>query len=301
MSSPMHDYLFALKLFVRVAHTGSFSAAGRELDLTQPSVSRTISSLEQEVGAALLTRTTRAVALTEAGTDFLARVEVILASLEEAQQAARGSGDLRGVLRLGVTTSFAMRVVVPLLPAFAELHPALHVELLMNDQRQNLITDGVDVAIRYGPLGDSTAMARRLGATPRLLVAAPAYLARAGAPTRPADLPAHRMISARSMANNTWTFTKDGESVPVKIGEQLVSSVNEVATAAIVAGLGIGTLSLSGCLAELRAGTLVRLLPEWELGVIEVHAVFPAGRASKPSAKAFVEYLRPQLEAFGIA
>ena len=297
----MHDYLFALKLFVRVAHTGSFSAVGRELDLSQPSVSRTISSLEEEVGAPLLTRTTRAVALTEAGTDFLARVEGILAALAEAEQAARGTGELRGVLRLGVTTSFAMRVVVPLLPAFAELHPSLHVELLMNDQRHNLIADGVDVAVRYGPLTDSTAMARRLGATPRLLVASPSYMARVGAPSTPADLHKYRMISSRSIVNNTWTFTRNGESVPVKIGEQLTSSVNEVSTSAIVAGLGIGALSLSGCLQELRAGTLVRLLPDWDLGLIEVNAVFSAGRASKPSAKAFVEYIRPKLQEFGIS
>jgi DNA-binding transcriptional LysR family regulator len=297
----MHDYLTALKVFVRVAHTGNFSAAGRELDLTQPSVSRMISSLEQEVGAPLLTRTTRAVALTEAGTDFLVRVEAILAALDEAEQAARGTGELRGVLRLGVTTSFAVRVIVPLLPAFAELHPSLHVELLMNDQRQNLISDGVDVAVRYGPLTDSTAMARRLGATPRLLVAAPSYLTRVGVPISPMDLHKYRMISSRSMVGNTWTFTKDGESTQVKIGEQLISSVNEVSAAALVAGLGIGSLSLSGCLQELRAGTLVRLLPDWNLGLIEVNAVFSAGRTAKPSAKAFVEYIRPRLQEFGIS
>jgi DNA-binding transcriptional LysR family regulator len=297
----MHDYLFALKLFVRVAHTGSFSAAGRELGLTQPSVSRMISSLEQEVGTQLLTRTTRAVALTEAGADFLARVEGILASLADAEQAARGTGELRGVLRLGVTTSFAMRIIVPLLPGFTEAHPALHVELLMNDQRQNLIADGVDVAVRYGLLSDSTAMARRLGATPRLLVAAPSYLERAGAPVTPRDLDKHRMISTRIGSGNAWNFSKDGEALQVKVGEQLVSSVNEVSTAAVAAGLGIASLSLSGCLQELRAGTLVRLLPDWDMGSIEVNAVFSAGRASKPSAKAFVEYIRPRLQEYGIS
>lgn len=297
----MHDYLFALKLFARVSHTGNFSAAGRELGLTQPSVSRMISSLEQEVGAQLLTRTTRAVALTEAGSDFLARVEVILASLEEAEQAARGTGELRGVLRLGVTTSFAMRIIVPLLPAFSELHPSLQVELLMNDQRQNLIADGVDVAVRYGTLNDSTAMARRLGATPRLLVAAPSYMAKVGAPVTPRELHKYRMISTRTASANAWTFTRDGESLQVKIGEQLVASVNEVSTAAVAAGLGIASLSLSGCLQELREGTLVRLLPDWDMGAIEVNAVFSAGRASKPSAKAFVEYIRPRLEEFGIS
>lgn len=297
----MHDYLSALKLFVRVAHTGNFSAAGRELGLTQPSVSRTISSLEDEVGAPLLTRTTRAVALTDAGLDFLARVEIILASLAEAEQAARGTGELRGVLRLGVTTSFAMRVVVPLLPGFAAMHPELRVDLLLNDQRQNLVAEGVDVAVRYGTLSDSTAIARRLGSTPRLLVAAPSYLARIGAPATPRDLDKHRMISGRAIAGNSWNFSKGEETAQVRIAEHLTASVNEVCTRAAVAGLGVASLSLSGCLRELKEGTLVRLLPDWDLGSIDVHAVFAAGRASTPAARAFVDYLRPRLQEFGIS
>lgn len=297
----MHDYLNALKLFMRVAHMGNFSAAARDLGMTQPSVSRVISSLEQEIGVPLFIRTTRAVALTEAGGDFLARIEPILDALSDAEHAARGAGELRGVLRLGVTTSFAMRVVMPLLPGFTALHPDLQVEFLLNDQRQNLITEGVDVAIRYGQLLDSTAMARRLGATPRVLVASPSYLDGAGTPESPMELHKHRMISARAINGNTWTFTKGGESVQVKIAENIVSSVNEVSNSAALAGLGITSLSLSGCMKELQDGTLVRLLPDWDLGSIDVHAVFVGGRTAKPAAKAFVEYLRPRLAEFGIS
>src|SRR5260370_35898252 len=160
----MSDRLLALRLFARVARTGSFSRAGRELGLSQPSVSRIAAALEREVGAALLTRTTRAVTLTEAGADYLARVEPILAALEEADHAARGTGELRGVLRVGLSSSLAVREVIPRLSALTSRHPALLVELLMNDQRQDLVIEAVDVALRFGMLGDSNATARPAGA-----------------------------------------------------------------------------------------------------------------------------------------
>lgn len=150
----MNDHLSALRLFVRVARKGSFSAGGRELNTPQPTVSRVISALEREVGAALFTRTTRAVTLTDAGADFLVRLEPILAALEEAEHAVRGTGELRGVLRLGLGSTLAIREVVPRLPVFLERHPALRVDLLLDDARQDLVAEGVDIALRFGILQD---------------------------------------------------------------------------------------------------------------------------------------------------
>src|SRR5258708_5875538 len=158
----MSDRLLALRLFARVARTGSFSRAGRELGLSQPSASRIAANLEREVGAALLTRTTRAVTLTEAGADYLARIEPILAALEEADHAARGTGELRGLLRVGLSSSLAVREVIPRLSPFMGRHPALRVELLMSDQRQALVIRGVYVALRSGMRADCTAPARLL-------------------------------------------------------------------------------------------------------------------------------------------
>src|SRR2546429_866687 len=128
----MSDLLAPLRLFVRVARAGSFSRAGRELGLSQPSASRIIAALEREVGAALFTRSTRALALTEAGAEYLARVEPALAALEEADHAARGTGELRGVVRVAASSSFSVREVIPRLPAFLDKHPKLRVVLLMN-------------------------------------------------------------------------------------------------------------------------------------------------------------------------
>src|ERR1700749_3279070 len=124
----MNDRFVSLQLFTRVARLGSFSTAGREMDLSQSTASRMIAALEKQVGVALFTRTTRAVTLTEAGTEYLARAEAILAALDEADHAARGPGELRGLLRIALSTSFAVRAVIPRMARFAEKHPNLHIE-----------------------------------------------------------------------------------------------------------------------------------------------------------------------------
>lgn len=293
----MSDRLNALRLFVRVARSGSFSAAARELYLSQPSVSRIISNLEAEVGAALLTRTTRAVTLTEAGLDYLARIEPILTALEEADHAVRGTGELRGMLRIGVAASFAVREVIPRLPQFMAMHPGLRVELAMTDQRQNLIVEGVDVALRFGTLTDSTAVAKKIGVSTRLLVASPDYLARSGVPKSPADLTAHSIIVGPVASGLVgWTFVRDGRATSVRVEGRLVVNVNEASTAAAVEGLGIASTGTWGCKKELANGQLIHVLPEWTMGPVEVNAVFAAGRAAKPSARAFVDYLAEGLK-----
>lgn len=292
----MSDKLFALRLFSRVARTGSFSSAGRELRLSQPSVSRIISALETEIGAALLTRTTRAVTLTEAGADYLARIEPLLAGIEEADHAARGTGELRGVLRVGVAASFAVREVIPRLPEFLASHPALRVELSMADQRQDLVVEAVDVALRFGVLTDSTAMAKKIGVSTRLLVASPDYLWRAGTPKLPTDLPAHALIVGPAGASaGGWSFQRDGKAVSIQAQGRLVVNVNEAVTAAAVAGLGIASTGTWGCRGELDSGALVQVLPDWTMGTVEVNAVFAAGRAAKPSARAFADFLAASL------
>lgn len=294
----MNDRLFALRLFARVARRGNFSAAAREFGLSQPSASRIVAALEREVGARLLTRTTRAVTLTEAGGEYLARVEAILLALEEADHAVRGAQELRGVVRVAASSSFSVREVIPRLPAFMARHPALGVELLTSDRRQDLVSESVDVAFRFGALADSSATARLLGASPRLLAAAPAYLARVRAPEIPADLADHALIvGPAGRGSEGWSFVKDGRTASVRIDGRLAISANEGAVAAAVAGLGIVSTSLWGCRAELASGALVRLLEGWRTEPVEVHAVFPDGRAAKPSARALVDYFAEALRA----
>lgn len=288
----MNDRFSTLRLFARVARTGSFSAAGRELGLSQPSVSRIIAALEQEVGVALLTRSTRAVTLTEAGNDYLARIEPILTALEEADHAVRGTGELRGLLRISTVTSFAVREIIPRLPRFTARHPKLRIEFVLNDQRQDLVSDGIDVALRFGALTDSSLTARRICVSRRLMAASPGYLAVAGTPKLPEDLAAHPMIlGPAGSVQDGWTFVKDGKTTTIRVEGQLIINSAEGTTAAALAGLGIVSTGYMACRAELASGALVEILPDWRMATAGVHALTPSGRTAKPSARAFTDFL----------
>ena len=296
----MTDRLLALRAFVRTAHSGSLSRAGRDLGLSQPSVSRILAQLEQEVGAALLMRTTRHVTLTDAGADYLARIEPLLSGLEEADYAARGAGELRGVLRVALSSSFGVREVIPRLPNFLERHPALRVDLGINDARQDLVVDGVDVALRLGLLANSALVSRKLAEAPRLLAASPSYLERRERPRDPTDLAAHALILGPGGAGpDAWTFIKSGRRVSIRVEGRVTSTANEGAVAAATAGLGITATSLWACRNELERGALERVMEDWTMDPVEVHAVFPAGRAASPAARAFIDYLAPLLRGGG--
>ena len=288
----MNDRISSLRLFSRVARSGSFTTAGKEIGLSQPSVSRIISKLEKDLGAALFVRSTHAVKLTEAGADYLARLDPILAALEEADHLVRGTGELRGHLRVGSATSFAVREIVPRLPEFMAQHPELRVDLVLTDSRQDLIEEAIDVALRSGPLRDSTMTARKLGESRRLIAASPAYLEKAGTPKVPADLAGHQIILGPSSAGTAgWTFQKKGKTTSVRVESQLMITVNEGTTAAAVAGMGIVSTALMGCRSEIERGELVQLLADWDIGTVEVNAVLAGGHNAKASSRAFVDYL----------
>jgi DNA-binding transcriptional LysR family regulator len=294
----MTDRLTALKLFARAGRVGSFSAAGRELGLSQPSTSRLISALERQVGVALFSRTTRAVNLTEAGTAYLQRVEAILAALDEADHEARGTGELRGILRVGSSSSFVLREIIPRLQRFLTLHPALRVELVSDDRFQDLVTEGIDVAFRFGPLPDSSAIARKIADAPRILVASPSYLAEHGTPAAPAELAHHAMIVGPPLVPSALSFRKDGRLASVRVDGRLTVTISEGAVACAAAGLGIAALSFISVRRLLECGALSQVLPHWDFGSLEVSAVFVGGKTIKPAASAFADFLRSELAAW---
>jgi DNA-binding transcriptional LysR family regulator len=288
---------FALRLYARVARLGSFSAAARECGLSQSQASRIVADLEAELGVKLLSRTTRAVVPTEAGAEFLSRVEPILAALDEAEHSVREGGELRGLLRMSMPTSFGIRDVIPRLTSFAERHPALHIQLQLGDRRQDLVRDAVDVAIRLGRLVDSTATAKRIATIPRVVVASPDYLARHGAPETPDDLVRHRIVGGTAAAVPTaWRFERDGEVSAIKLEPHFSTDENEGAIAAAAAGFGITSTSGWACRREFEDGTLVRVLTEWTLAGIPVHAYFPMGRATRIAARAAIDHLVAHFE-----
>ncbi len=288
--------IFALKLYTRVARLGSFSAVARECNLSQSQVSRIIAELEESLGARLLSRTTRAVVPTEAGCEFLARMEPILDALEEAEQSVREGGELRGILRLGLPSSIALREVIPRLPAFAERHPKLHIQILLDDKRQDLVRDAVDVSIRVGRLTDSSATAKLIATIPRVIVASPAYLQRAGTPTSPAELSAHRIIGGpATLVPAAWMFERDGKSETVELLPHFSTNDNEATVGAATAGIGITSTQKWACRRELQDGSLVMLLPAWKTRDIPVHAYFPAGRTTRAAARSLVDFLAGEI------
>src|ERR1700739_504485 len=184
----MSDRLLELSAFVRAAETGSFSRVARELGVSQPSVSRMVASLETRLGVKLLLRTRRRVTPTDAGVIFLERSRRILGDLDEAAHAARGVDSLHGVLRVVMSGAFGTREVIPRLPGFLARHPRLQVELVSSDRSDDLVAEGADMALRLGRPVDSGFGARLLASAPRLVIAAPAYLAQRGAPETLPDL-----------------------------------------------------------------------------------------------------------------
>lgn len=288
----MIKHNFALRLYTRVARLGSFSAAARECGLSQSQASRIVADLEADLGIRLLSRTTRAVVPTEAGGEFLSRIEPILAALDEAEHSVREGGELRGLLRMSMPTSFGIRDVIPRLASFAERHPNLHIQLQLGDRRHDLIKEAVDVAIRLGRLSDSTATAKLIATIPRVVVASPDYLARHGVPETPDDLVRHRIVGGTAAAVSTaWQFERNGVEAAIKLDPHFSTDENEGAIAAAAAGFGITSTSGWACRRELESGALVRLFPEWSLAGIPVHAYFPMGRATRAAARAAIDHL----------
>lgn len=301
----MSDRWQEMAVFVRVAEGGSLSRAARELNLSQPSVSRIVGGLEARLGTTLLLRTTRSLSLTEAGALYLERARYLLAEMEEAEQATRGVDSLHGVVRLAMPVLYGTRAVIPALAPFLSRHPDLRVEIIMSDARQNLVMDGVDVAIRLGvgPLDDSTFGARKLALVERLVVAAPAYLSSRGEPATPADLAGHDCVIQHGVffGRESWRFAHDHTVTSVDLSAKLWINSAPGVLAAAVAGLGVALATRVMAGEELRSGQLVQLLGRYRLEPAEVYAVFPAG--PKPSAKvrAIVDHLGAALETSGQA
>lgn len=297
----MSDQLSALRLFVRVAATGSFSQAAREQNLTQPTASRIIATLEEQLGNTLFVRTTRAVTLTEMGSEYLGRIKPVLEALDEADHAVRGDGELRGSLRVGVSSIVASRLLVPHLSDFQEKHRHLRIELVVDDKRQDLISENVDVVLRFGKLADSSALAKRVGRWPLVVAAAPSYLAKRGSPILPSDLAAHIFVAAGPASGKEITFRRDGREISVLINGRLAITGAEVAVNAGIAGLGIVIGSFPSFQREFERGELVRLLPDWDIGDITAHALFPSGQTPKPAARAFVDFVVEKLGTAAVA
>jgi len=285
------DRLLAMTAFVRVVEAGSFSAAARVLGVGQPAVSKTVAQLEDKLKVRLLLRSTHALTPTEAGMRFFERARVAIQEAEEAELAARGAGaGLAGRLRVSAAPTFARLFVIPFLPLFLARHPALEVDVILDDRTIDLMAEGIDVSLRMGNLADSASVARKLATTRRSVLATRAYLERVPAPRVPADLARHETL-VLSQLDNVWTFTRASTAVSVMVQGRVRFNAAEGIRAAVLADMGLAIASDWMFAPELAAGSVVRVLEKWTLPDIALWAVFPTGRLASAKARAFADFV----------
>ncbi|MDW3686864.1 LysR family transcriptional regulator [Cupriavidus sp. CV2] len=287
------DRLAAIEIFIRVVDTGSFSAAARNLNVGQPAVSKAIVQLEEWLGVKLLLRSTRALTPTEAGNSFYHRAKRAVEEAEEAVLAARrNASGLSGKLRVSAAVCFARLHIVPRLPEFLEKHPELELELVLDDKHIDLIEEGIDLALRMGPLVDSNMTARKLAEARRRVIGTPEYFKRHGTPKEPADLLAHQaVIYTRDAGGEDWTFRKGTSEVSVKMHGRVKITAAEGVRAAVFAGMGLVVVSEWAFTPELNSGAVISVMDDWILPSINLSAVYPTGRLASTKAREFSAFV----------
>jgi DNA-binding transcriptional LysR family regulator len=291
------DRLAAMEAFVRVVDAGSFSGAARQLRVGQPAVSKAVAQLEDRLGVRLLLRSTNGLAPTESGRSFYERARRSIEEAEEAEIAARGAAaTLSGRLRICGPVTFARLHVVPHLGVFLAQHPALDIDVVLDDRNVDLIESGIDVALRMGELADSTFAARKIGQSPRRVIGTQAYFNTMGVPLTPANLVAHQtVIYEQDTGGTAWTFRQQTAETSITVEGRLRVNAAEGVRAAVLAGLGIAIASEWMFAPELKSGLVQLVLTDWELPPLDVWAVFPTGRQASAKARAFAAFIEKQI------
>ena len=285
------DRLEAMQAFVTVADLKGFAAAARKLRLSPSAVTRLIASLEDRIGARLLQRTTRQVALTDAGVRYLERARRILADVEEAEIAAEGErARPTGRLVISAPVGFGRLHVSSVVTAYLKRHRDVSAELRLEDRVINLVEEGVDLAVRIGQLPDSSLVARHVGDMRRIMVASPGYLRSRGEPKRPQDIAAHDAIQSGSTSIQAeWRFVEGGNEVRMDYLPRLVTNTADAAIRYAEAGGGLTRVLAYQAAEALRRGRLKIVLAKFEQPVLPIHIVYPTSRLLSAKVRAFID------------
>lgn len=288
------DRFADIEALVAVIESGTFSAAGERLGLAKSVVSRRVSQLERRLGSRLLHRTTRRLSLTDAGRNFYQRAVQVLADLDEAEQAvSTATTALRGALKVAAPLSFGLAHLSGALTDFLDQHPAIELNLDLNDRNINLVEEGFDLAIRIGELQDSTLVARRLGTSRMVTCASRAYLERHGEPLNPNDLQRHTGLQYSNISyKQHWQFvTRDGNTLQAQPQIRIRANNGEALACAAVAGMGITTGPTFILGRYLKEGKLQRILSDYRRPSIGIFAVTPPGRLLPQRVQLLIEFL----------
>lgn len=286
--------LAGVSVLASVVESGSFTRAGEILGLSPSGVSRSVSRLEERIGVRLLDRSTRSLRLTSEGERLYELAAPHLLGIEEAATLASGAvGQVRGTLRASVNPIFARNVLAPCLPEFARRYPGLQLTLIQHPDAGGLISDGIDVAIRFGPQPGSAMSSRRLLETRVLTVASPGYLAAHGRPGMPVDLEQHEcldFIDPQRGRPFEWEFRRPSETIPVKTKGRFTFTDVDTMVTACLAGTGIAQVLAFGVERHLADGSLVELFPDWPDETFPLYAVRPSRRLAPAKTEAFLTF-----------
>jgi DNA-binding transcriptional LysR family regulator len=288
------DRLGAMQAFVQVVEAGSFARAAERLGISTSACSRQVSDLEAHLGARLLNRTTRRLSLTESGRAYHERALQLLSDVEEAEQAAsQSTTSPRGTLRLTCPVNFGLSHVAPAAADFLARHPGVKFELSVSDRIVDLVEDGYDMAVRIGQVGSLNLVARKLGETRGLVCASPDYLARHGQPRTPRDLAGHNCFTYANVSHpGLWRFTdRQGREEAVHVAGNVHANNGDMLCALAVRGAGVVYEPDFIVAADLAAGRLVRLLPDYQGARADIWAVYPSRRHLSAKVRAFVDFL----------
>ncbi|MEO7338336.1 MAG: LysR family transcriptional regulator [Caldimonas sp.] len=291
------DRIQAVRLFIRVVDLGSFSKAAVDLGIGQPAATKMVAVLEKKLGSRLLHRSTHGVTPTEVGLLYYEKCKLIAHHVEEAESvAALMQSQVQGGLRISTSVAFGRRVLVPLVMQFMRLNPKLQIELSFDDRYVDLVEQGIDVAIRMGPLADSGLGARYLGINPWVIVASADYLSLRGTPAVPADLGTHdALVYSTVQGDARWLLTgPEGRLNPITVRGPLRSNNLSALLSAARGGLGVAALPRYVAHESLKSGAVLALLTEWSLPAQEIHAVYPSPRLVPAKVSGFVGWLQDQ-------
>ena len=288
----------AMKVFVKVAETGSFAAGARQLHMSPPAVTRSVAALEDMIGTRLFVRTTRSVKLTEAGNRYLDDCRRILSDMAEAEAAAAGSyATPTGTLVVTASVLFGEMYVLPILTEYLDVYPSMTGRGLFLDRVANLVDEGIDVAIRIGRLPDSGYSAIKVGSVRRVVCGAPTYFERHGIPTNPAELRDHRIVATTgAWASPEWHFGLN-QRTSVTVHPRLLCNTNQAAISAATEGWGLTRLLSYQVGPALLAGKLQTVLTEYEEAPLPIHVVHPEGRRAPAKVRSFVDLAVDRLRA----
>ena len=290
------DRLDGMRLFVRVAELGSFSAVAQQLNVARSVVTRQVAGLEAHLGTKLLARSTRRLSLTSAGTTYLEKCREILGLVDAAEAGlTEDSQAPRGHLRITLPFSFGIRQLMPMFGDFMTANPEISIELEFSDRRANLIEGGFDLAIRITDRLEPGDVARKIGSSRGVVVAAPDYVKRQGRPRHPRDLIRHECFGYVLASRSGWAFLVDGKTEWFPVAGRLEANSGDALLAAAVGGLGITHLPTFIVEAAVREHKLDILLPAFRTPELGIYAVFPSNRYVPHRVRTLVEYLAQRI------